>query len=137
MQNESVQSVLLIILTCALGCAPAEGQGGKVEGSFAGTSVEGPGLTALGDDTAPAPAPTPSGTGAILLQDIHLERGMHCLDCHFLQDHHGDGNLYPPFAPTPGGVASPAFGADSAAPDAMLTEIPSSQCEYCHAFVSP
>ena len=28
------------------------------------------------------------------LKDIHLERGMHCTDCHFKQDSHGDGNLY-------------------------------------------
>ena len=28
------------------------------------------------------------------LKDIHLERGMHCIDCHFRQDVHGDGKLY-------------------------------------------
>jgi len=28
------------------------------------------------------------------MKDIHLERGMHCIDCHFKQDVHGDGNLY-------------------------------------------
>jgi len=28
------------------------------------------------------------------LKDIHLERGMHCVDCHFEQDVHGDGALY-------------------------------------------
>ena len=31
---------------------------------------------------------------AVHLNDIHLERGMHCVDCHFRQDAHGDGNLY-------------------------------------------
>jgi len=31
---------------------------------------------------------------AIHLNDIHLDRGMHCVDCHFRQDAHGDGNLY-------------------------------------------
>jgi hypothetical protein len=31
---------------------------------------------------------------AIHLSDIHLEKGMHCVDCHFRQDTHGDGNLY-------------------------------------------
>jgi hypothetical protein len=31
---------------------------------------------------------------AVHLTDIHLERGMHCADCHFRQDSHGDGNLY-------------------------------------------
>ncbi len=28
------------------------------------------------------------------LEDIHLEKGMHCIDCHFEQDNHGNGNLY-------------------------------------------
>ena len=27
------------------------------------------------------------------LKDIHLERGMHCVDCHFRQDTHGTGKL--------------------------------------------
>ncbi len=31
---------------------------------------------------------------AVHLKDIHLEKGMHCVDCHFEQDSHGDGNLY-------------------------------------------
>src|SRR5262245_24971429 len=31
---------------------------------------------------------------AVHLQDIHLEKGMHCVDCHFKQDSHGDGRLY-------------------------------------------
>ncbi|HEV8203688.1 MAG TPA: hypothetical protein VGP98_05605, partial [Pyrinomonadaceae bacterium] len=31
---------------------------------------------------------------AVHLNDIHAERGMHCIDCHFRQDAHGDGNLY-------------------------------------------
>ncbi|MGH7803755.1 MAG: hypothetical protein ACREQJ_05360, partial [Candidatus Binatia bacterium] len=31
---------------------------------------------------------------AVHLMDIHLEKGMHCVDCHFEQDAHGDGNLY-------------------------------------------
>ena len=26
--------------------------------------------------------------------DIHLEKGMHCVDCHFEQDMHGNGKLY-------------------------------------------
>ena len=28
------------------------------------------------------------------LKDIHLEKGMHCVDCHFEQDNHGNGKLY-------------------------------------------
>jgi hypothetical protein len=28
------------------------------------------------------------------LMDIHLEKGMHCIDCHFNQDNHGNGKLY-------------------------------------------
>jgi hypothetical protein len=31
---------------------------------------------------------------AVHLKDIHLEKGMHCVDCHFQQDSHGNGNLY-------------------------------------------
>ena len=26
--------------------------------------------------------------------DVHLEKGMHCVDCHFKQDNHGNGRLY-------------------------------------------
>ncbi len=28
------------------------------------------------------------------LKDIHAEKGMHCVDCHFTQDVHGDGTTY-------------------------------------------
>ena len=28
------------------------------------------------------------------MKDIHLEKGMHCIDCHFAQDGHGDGKLH-------------------------------------------
>jgi hypothetical protein len=31
---------------------------------------------------------------AVHLKDIHLEKGMHCVDCHFRGDNHGDGKLY-------------------------------------------
>ncbi|HKY33559.1 MAG TPA: hypothetical protein VJV23_13590, partial [Candidatus Polarisedimenticolia bacterium] len=31
---------------------------------------------------------------AVHLRDIHLEKGMHCVDCHFEQDSHGDNRLY-------------------------------------------
>ena len=31
---------------------------------------------------------------AVHLQDIHAEKGMHCVDCHFRQDSHGTGILY-------------------------------------------
>ncbi len=31
---------------------------------------------------------------AVHLADIHMEKGMHCIDCHFKQDNHGDGRLY-------------------------------------------
>lgn len=34
---------------------------------------------------------------AVLLQDIHAEKGMHCIDCHFEQDNHGNGKLYGEF----------------------------------------
>ncbi len=32
------------------------------------------------------------------LKDIHLEKGMHCVDCHFSLDNHGDGRLYGQYA---------------------------------------
>ncbi len=35
---------------------------------------------------------------AVHLKDIHLEKGMHCIDCHFEQDVHGDGKLYGAYA---------------------------------------
>ncbi|MFI5126403.1 MAG: hypothetical protein ACHQJX_06220 [Candidatus Acidiferrales bacterium] len=31
---------------------------------------------------------------AVHLQDLHLEKGMQCVDCHFAQDAHGTGKLY-------------------------------------------
>ena len=31
---------------------------------------------------------------AVHLKDIHLEKGMHCVDCHFTQDVHGTGKIY-------------------------------------------
>jgi hypothetical protein len=31
---------------------------------------------------------------AVHLRDIHAEKGMHCVDCHFEQDVHGDGRVY-------------------------------------------
>jgi hypothetical protein len=38
---------------------------------------------------------TPTAAGVpVHLKDIHLERGMQCVDCHFQQDVHGDGKLY-------------------------------------------
>ena len=39
------------------------------------------------------PARPPAGQ-PVHLKDIHLEKGMSCVDCHFAQDMHGDGNLY-------------------------------------------
>ncbi len=32
------------------------------------------------------------------LKDIHLEKGMHCVDCHFEQDNHGNGQLHGEYA---------------------------------------
>src|SRR5579885_3230231 len=31
---------------------------------------------------------------AVHLADIHLEKGMQCVDCHFVQDNHGNGKIY-------------------------------------------
>jgi hypothetical protein len=37
---------------------------------------------------------------AVHLEDIHLEKGMHCADCHFSQDEHGNGQLYGEYGDT-------------------------------------
>jgi hypothetical protein len=37
--------------------------------------------------------PYPDGK-PVHLKDIHLEKGMQCIDCHFEQDNHGTGHLY-------------------------------------------
>jgi hypothetical protein len=42
---------------------------------------------ALKNGSQPAGAP-------VHLKDIHLEKGMHCVDCHFRQDAHGTGIIY-------------------------------------------
>ncbi|MFQ5481641.1 MAG: hypothetical protein ACE5ER_02685, partial [Nitrospinaceae bacterium] len=31
---------------------------------------------------------------AVRMQDVHVDKGMHCVDCHFSQDSHGDGKMY-------------------------------------------
>ncbi|NUN94667.1 MAG: hypothetical protein HUU16_00695 [Candidatus Omnitrophica bacterium] len=49
--------------------------------------------------TCPNPAVfEPKPGQAVHLKDIHAEKGMHCVDCHFEQDVHGDGKLYGEYA---------------------------------------
>jgi hypothetical protein len=31
---------------------------------------------------------------AVHMSDIHLDKGMHCVDCHYAQDNHGNGHIY-------------------------------------------
>src|SRR5215210_3366485 len=45
------------------------------------------------DDASDKTTPPPAGV-PVHLKDIHLEKGMHCVDCHFRQDAHGNGVLY-------------------------------------------
>jgi hypothetical protein len=45
------------------------------------------------DDSSDKTPPPPAGV-PVHLKDIHLEKGMHCVDCHFRQDAHGNGVLY-------------------------------------------
>jgi hypothetical protein len=40
------------------------------------------------------PKGEPVAGAALHMQDIHQEMGMHCVDCHFSQDNHGNGKLY-------------------------------------------
>ena len=46
------------------------------------------------DDKIVSPDDPNKFNKAVHLQDIHLEKGMHCADCHFKQDSHGTGILY-------------------------------------------
>ncbi len=46
------------------------------------------------DDKIVAPEDPNKFEKAVQLKDIHAEKGMHCIDCHFEQDSHGNGNLY-------------------------------------------
>jgi hypothetical protein len=62
--------------------------------------VENPGPEQMGravayrdDDNFELKSKTPPGQ-PVHLKDIHLEKGMHCADCHFRQDAHGTGILY-------------------------------------------
>ena len=51
--------------------------------------------TLLDDHDKPVAFDDPDKFGkAVHLKDIHLEKGMHCIDCHFEQDSHGNGKLY-------------------------------------------
>jgi len=50
-------------------------------------------LQDLHDNVIPHDDPQKFGK-AIHLKDIHLERGMQCVDCHFDMDVHGNGKLY-------------------------------------------
>ena len=43
-------------------------------------------------DTPKPPPPNRDGV-PVHLMDIHMEKGMHCVDCHFVQDVHGNGKL--------------------------------------------
>ncbi len=45
------------------------------------------------DNAATETTQPPAGV-PVHLKDIHLEKGMHCVDCHFQQDAHGNGILY-------------------------------------------
>ena len=44
------------------------------------------------DGAKPAPPPNRDGI-PVHLMDIHMEKGMHCVDCHFVQDVHGNTRL--------------------------------------------
>jgi hypothetical protein len=46
------------------------------------------------DDRMVGPGDSDRFKKAVHLEDIHLEKGMHCSDCHFAQDSHGNGHLY-------------------------------------------
>ena len=62
------------------------------EAKFEGVSPK-LGSTPTGPEIQAGAFEAPEGK-AVHLMDIHAERGMHCVDCHFEQDVHGDGKLY-------------------------------------------
>ena len=51
-------------------------------------ALEGPEKFKKGDNGEPIDG------HAVHLQDIHQEKGMQCVDCHFSQDNHGNGKIY-------------------------------------------
>jgi hypothetical protein len=46
------------------------------------------------DDKVVSPSDPRKFDKAVHLKDIHLEKGMQCIDCHLEQDSHGNGKLY-------------------------------------------
>ena len=46
------------------------------------------------DDKIVSPSDPQKFDKAVHLKDIHLEKGMQCIDCHLEQDNHGNGKLY-------------------------------------------
>jgi hypothetical protein len=46
------------------------------------------------DDKVVSPSDPQKFDKAVHLKDIHLEKGMQCIDCHLEQDNHGNGKLY-------------------------------------------
>jgi hypothetical protein len=51
--------------------------------------------TLLDKDNAPVADSDPKKfSKAVHLTSIHLDKGMHCVDCHFSQDVHGNGHIY-------------------------------------------
>jgi hypothetical protein len=46
------------------------------------------------DDKVVKPEDPDKFNKGVQLRDVHLDKGMHCADCHFSQDNHGDGHIY-------------------------------------------
>lgn len=57
-------------------------------------SVVQPGEPDPGDGRTLAQCKANQDDMPVHLMDIHLEKGMHCIDCHFNQDNHGNTKLY-------------------------------------------
>jgi len=75
-----------------------DSQGNPVKDSSSGALAEAVGYTDVRPaDKRPTTVAAREAERAgkpVHLKDIHLERGMQCVDCHFKQDNHGNGNLY-------------------------------------------
>ena len=70
-----------------------DGEGNRIEGAVTPEKMKQ--AVDFKDDDSYKLADNYAGKGIpVHLKDIHLEKGMHCADCHFRQDAHGNGILY-------------------------------------------
>ena len=74
-------------------CIHCHNRGGRTGVSFIGT-IESDGYGSPWTDTGGKQPQLHGKYYNHLTPDVHFERGMTCIDCHTMQDLHGDGNIY-------------------------------------------